>query len=91
MSHESIHTETKTIRVKGQDMAISIVTLRSMFEDAEKKNLQPLPPAAERLAGRIRSLMGRIDDENSHFFAIINNTEIVKSFYIIELFYNFIL
>ena len=29
-------------------------------------------PAAERLAGRIRSLMGRIDDKNSHFFAIIN-------------------
>jgi len=29
-------------------------------------------PAAERLAGRIRSLMGRIDDEDSHFFAIIN-------------------
>lgn len=29
-------------------------------------------PPAERLAGRIRSLMGRIDDENSHFFAIIN-------------------
>ena len=29
-------------------------------------------PAELRLAGRIRSLMGRIDDDNSHFFAIIN-------------------
>ncbi len=29
-------------------------------------------PAEQRLAGRIRSLMGRIDDDNSHFFAIIN-------------------
>lgn len=29
-------------------------------------------PAAHRLAGRIRSLMARIADENSHFFAIIN-------------------
>ncbi|MDD2738715.1 TetR family transcriptional regulator [Methylomonas lenta] len=29
-------------------------------------------PANQRLAGRIRSLMGRIDDDNSHFFAIIN-------------------
>ena len=29
-------------------------------------------PAEQRLAGRIRSLMSRIDDDNSHFFAIIN-------------------
>lgn len=29
-------------------------------------------PAAQRLAGRIRSLMARIDDADSHFFAIIN-------------------
>ena len=29
-------------------------------------------PAEQRLAGRIRSLMSRIDDDNSYFFAIIN-------------------
>lgn len=29
-------------------------------------------PAEQRLAGRIRSLMGRIDDDSLHFFAIIN-------------------
>lgn len=34
--------------------------------------IEPDAPAEQRLAGRIRSLLARISDDDSHFFAIIN-------------------